>query len=68
MKNRTIIENRLDRLESILTNLNRIVNTQEPITTYKDNIEKAQTLLEEIQSFVSREPKSAYEQNSSVGR
>ena len=68
MKNRETVNRKLEKLDHILINLQRIVNTQEPITTYKDNIEKAQTLLEEIQSFVSREPKSAYEQNSSVGR
>ena len=61
MKNREIITKRLDSLESTLTNLQRIVNTQEPIETYRINIIKAQGLVEDIKSFVEREPKSVYE-------
>jgi hypothetical protein len=61
MKNREIISKRLDSLESTLTNLQRIVNTQEPIETYRINIIKAQGLVEDIKSFVEREPKSVYE-------
>ena len=64
MKNREIIRNRLEKLDSTLTNLKRIVNTQEPLETYKANINQAQSLVDEISSYVDREPKSNYEQNS----
>jgi 5-bromo-4-chloroindolyl phosphate hydrolysis protein len=64
MKNREIIKKRLDKVESILINLKRIVNTQEPIQVYKSNIDEAIATIEDIQSFVEREPKSNYEQNS----
>ena len=64
MKNREIIRNRLEKLDSTLTNLKRIVNTQEPLETYKANIDQAQSLVDEISSYVDREPKSNYEQNS----
>mgnify|MGYP003630987301 CR=1 FL=1 len=64
MKNREIIKKRLDKVESILINLKRIVNTQEPIEVYKSNIDEAISTIEDIQSFVEREPKSNYEQNS----
>ena len=64
MKNREIIKKRLDKVESILINLKRIVNTQEPIEVYKSNIDEAISTIEDIQSFVESEPKSNYEQNS----
>ena len=35
MKNRNLIYKKLENLEFTLTNLRRIVNTQEPIETYK---------------------------------
>ena len=52
MKNREIIRNRLEKLDSTLTNLKRIVNTQEPLETYKANIDQAQSLVDEISSYV----------------
>jgi len=61
MKHRTIITQKLTQLESTLTNLQRIVNTQEPIETYKINIIRAQALVEDIESFIDREPQSIYE-------
>ena len=64
MQHREIIRNRLEKLDSTLTNLKRIVNTQEPLETYKANIDQAQSLVDEISSYVDREPKSNYEQNS----
>jgi len=40
MKNRESVNRKLEKLEHILINLQRIVNTQEPITAYKGAIEK----------------------------
>jgi|TARA_R110000824_G_scaffold27227_1_gene92740 hypothetical protein len=66
MKNRETVNRKLEKLDHILINLQRIVNTQEPITTYKEAIEKGQDVVEEIRSMIEREPRSAYEQNSSI--
>jgi|TARA_B100000780_G_C20839167_1_gene333491 hypothetical protein len=56
MRNRNLLNRKLDVLDSTLTNLNRIVNTQEPIETYKANISKASTLVDEIKSMIEMEP------------
>ena len=66
MKNRNLVYKRINQLESTLVNLKRIVSTQEPITTYKEAIEKGQDVVDEIRSMIEREPRSAYEQNGSV--
>jgi|TARA_B110000305_G_scaffold14625_1_gene13699 hypothetical protein len=66
MKNRETINRKLEKLDHILINLQRIVSTQEPITTYKEAIEKGQDVVDEIRSMIEREPRSAYEQNGSV--
>ena len=48
MRNRNLIYKKINTLESTLTNLKRIVNTQEPIESYKINIDKAQGLVEDV--------------------
>ena len=66
MRNRELIYRRLEKLDHTLINLQRIVNTQEPIESYKLNIIKAQDIVEEVRSMVEREPRSPQEQNGSV--
>ena len=66
MRNRESIYRKLEKLDHILINLQRIVNTQEPIKNYKEAIEKGQDVVDEIRSMIEREPRSAYEQNGSV--
>jgi hypothetical protein len=66
MKNRETVNRKLEKLDHILINLQRIVNTQEPIKNYKEAIEKGQDVVDEIRSMIEREPRSAYEQNGSV--
>ncbi len=66
MRNRELINRRLDTLEHTLINLQRIVNTQEPIDSYRANIVKAQGIVDEVKSMIEREPRSAQEQNSSI--
>ena len=66
MKNRETVNRKLEKLDHILINLQRIVNTQEPISTYKEVIEKGQDVVDEIRSMIEREPRSAYEQNGSI--
>ena len=56
MKNRNLIYKKLESLEFTLNNLRRIVNTQEPIETYKLNIEKALGLLDNVKDIVESQP------------
>lgn len=63
MRNRNLLDRKLETLESTLTILQNIVNTQQPIETYKINIGKAQAIVEEIRSMVEAEPMSPSEIN-----
>jgi len=63
MRNRNILERKLNTLESTLTTLMNIVNTQQPIETYKINVVKAQNLVEEIRDMIEQEPMSPSEIN-----
>ena len=63
MKNRNLIYKKLESLEFTLNNLRRIVNTQEPIETYKLNIEKALGLLDNVKGIVESQPLDASEIN-----
>jgi len=56
MRNRQLIEKKLQNLEGILTGLNNIVKTQQPIESYMVNIGRAQTLVEETRDLISLEP------------
>jgi hypothetical protein len=66
MRNRELLNRRLDTLEHTLITLQRIVNTQEPIESYKVNIVKATGIVDEIRSMIEREPQSPQEQNRSI--
>ena len=63
MRNRNLLNRKLETLESTLTTLQNIVNTQQPIETYKINIGKAQALVEDIKDMVELEPMSPEEMN-----
>lgn len=63
MRNRNLINRKLENLESILTNLRRIVNTQEPIEVYKINVDKGLGLVDELKDMVEMEPMSSREIN-----
>ena len=56
MRNRNLIYKKINTQESTLTNLKRIVNTQEPIESYKINIDKAQGLVEDVRGLVESQP------------
>ena len=43
MRNRNSINSKLEKLDHVLINLLRIVNTQEPIEAYKFNISNLET-------------------------
>ena len=66
MRNRNLLNQKLETLNATLTNLRRIVNTQEPIETYKINIGKAMSIVDEVQSMIDREPVSPEERNSAI--
>ena len=66
MRNRNLLNQKLELLNATLVNLRRIVNTQEPIETYKINIGKAMSIVEDIQSMIEREPFSPEERNSAI--
>lgn len=63
MRNRNLVNKKLDNLESTLINLQRIVNTQEPIESYRANIIKAQGLVNDIRDMVESQPMSPSELN-----
>ena len=63
MRNRNLIYKKNNTLESTLTNLKRIVNTQEPIESYKINIDKAQGLVEDVRGLVESQPMDPSEIN-----
>ena len=56
MRNRNLIYKKINSLESTLTNLKRIVNTQEPIESYKINLNKAQGLVEDVRGLIESQP------------
>lgn len=56
MRNRNLLDRKLQNLEGILISLENIVNTQQPIESYKINIVRAQAIVEEIRDMVESEP------------
>tara|TARA_R110000803_G_scaffold8190_5_gene26349 strand:+ start:1367 stop:1564 length:198 start_codon:yes stop_codon:yes gene_type:complete len=63
MRNRNLLDRKLSILEGTLTVLENIVNTQQPIESYKINIVKAQGVVEEIRDMIEAEPMSPSEIN-----
>tara|TARA_R110000796_G_scaffold51627_3_gene121817 strand:+ start:921 stop:1118 length:198 start_codon:yes stop_codon:yes gene_type:complete len=63
MRNRNLINKKLENLESTLINLTRIVNTQEPIESYKININRGLSLVDELRDMVESEPMDPREIN-----
>tara|TARA_B100000282_G_scaffold118993_1_gene84813 strand:- start:590 stop:793 length:204 start_codon:yes stop_codon:yes gene_type:complete len=66
MRNRNLLNRKLDSLDHTLITLKRIVNTQESIESYKVNINKAQALVEDVKSMIESEPFSPEERNSAI--
>jgi hypothetical protein len=63
MRNRNLINRKLDNLEATLVTLQQIVNRQSPIESYRTNIIKAQGLVEDLKDMVEAEPMSSSELN-----
>jgi hypothetical protein len=63
MRNRSLMQKKVEFLESTLINLQRIVKTKEPVEVYIQNIEKGLEVLEDIKSMIEAEPLSPNEVN-----
>ncbi len=63
MRNRNLLNRKLDNLEATLITLQQIVNRQSPIESYKANIIKAQGLVSDLRDMVEAEPMSSNELN-----
>ena len=63
MRNRNLLNRKLENLETTLITLRNIVNTVQPIETYKTNIDKAITLTDELKDMIEMEPLGAGELN-----
>jgi len=63
MRNRNLIHKKLELLKSTLTTLRHIVNTQQPIESYRVNIGKALATVEDLEDMVEAEPMSPTELN-----
>ena len=63
MRNRNLLNRKLENLEATLITLQRIVNTQESIEVYKINIGRGLALIEELKDMVEMEPMAPGEIN-----
>ena len=63
MRNRSLMQKKVEYLESTLINLQRIVKTQEPVEVYTQNIEKGLEVIEDLKSMIEAEPMSPNEVN-----
>lgn len=54
MKNKEVFQQKVSRLESMLNSIGRAVSTNERQQAY-DNIEKAKTMLGDLQTMLNRE-------------
>lgn len=63
MRNRSLMQKKVEYLESTLINLQRIVKTKEPVEIYLQNIEKGLEVIEDIKSMIEAEPLSPNEVN-----
>ena len=63
MRNRNLVNRKLDQLETTLITLQQIVNRQSPIESYKANIIKAQGLVNDLKDMVEAEPMAPSEMN-----
>lgn len=57
------MQKKMETLESILINLQRIVKTQEPIDVYVQNVQKGLDVVEDLKSMIEAEPLSPNEVN-----
>jgi hypothetical protein len=63
MRNRQLMQKRIEYLESSLINLQRMVKVGSPIKDFITEIEKDLNLIEDIKSMIESEPMSPGEIN-----
>jgi hypothetical protein len=63
MRNRNLMQKKVEYLESMLINLERIVKTQEPIGVYVTSIRKGLDLVDEIRDLIDAESMTPNEIN-----
>lgn len=63
MRNRQLMQKKIEYLEGVFINLQRIVQTQEPIEIYIQNIKKGLDVVEDLRSMVEAESFSPNEIN-----
>lgn len=63
MRNRELVLNKLDTLESNMNKLQFMVNRQSPIEDFLSTIETSRDILEQLKSFIHQQPFSPEEIN-----
>ena len=63
MRNRELMLKKVETIEAILINLQRIVNTQEPVEVYRKNVDKGLGIVEDMKSMIEAEPLAPNEIN-----
>jgi hypothetical protein len=63
MRNRELMLKKVETIEAILINLQRIVNMQEPVEVYRQNVDKGLGIIEDMKSMIEAEPLSPNEIN-----
>jgi|TARA_B100001094_G_C18156343_1_gene786687 prefoldin subunit 5 len=55
MKRKNYIQNKLESLEAVFTNLKRIVNTSAPREEYLNELKRAEGIRSEVESLIEQE-------------
>lgn len=63
MRNRELLVRKLEKLDGLMTSLQHIVKTQQPIGEYLSKIETSMGLIEELKAYIESEPRSPGEIN-----
>jgi len=63
MKHRNNILHELNKIEGLTSQLNFIVNQQQPIQDYKAALEKIRECIEQTRIYIENEPIDGYELN-----
>ena len=63
MRNRELVLNKLDTVESNMNKLQFMVNRQMPVEDFLQTIEETRNILEQLKSFIHQQPFSPEEIN-----
>ena len=56
MRNRDLAYSMLERIDNMRVNLKRMVKTGQPLKDYLDELDRMETLIEELKSMIELEP------------